>query len=484
MTSRTQNGPNRSWTHWPLNRIFSAITVTVLVFLALVLALGVRQYLLYHQCRQAVTSGDHLLFQFTAIKDHLNESLILGEDVNLQVFNGELQNLEKEIEGLTGNILVPEGLKGTLPSRVDLVGLEVRLRSIQDQRAEKTRETAELARSLNGINISLQQFRFHLTDYTQTILLGLHKIIVGALGLIVALTCTLLFLLNRHLAAPILHLCRLTAPEKEEDRANKPACSLQTLTERITDLITGEGGREGMLNRPDLSDSGQLEREAVRCRHAVTGCIGSELASHLTNSINGVLNYTQALIDSNGGDQQQAALLFRALIKEVQKTAELVATFQRISQWQATPASNVSLQLLFRMLALVLDRPLRAESIALQLPVECPYEVPIPAGDLWLVLLTLTHQGRLALNRALPGKQTGKLLRLECRALPGEEHRLTLTLSNSATAWEDENGGPTVWPCRAFCAHLLHRHRVALTAPETPEGTCLILDLPYRNSVA
>ncbi|MCU0600878.1 MAG: hypothetical protein MUE70_16645, partial [Desulfobacterales bacterium] len=84
-----------------------AITTAVLVFLTLVLVLGIRQYLLYDQCQQAVTDADRLLFQFTSIKDHLNESLILGEDINLHTLNGELQHLEKEVEGLKGNILVP-----------------------------------------------------------------------------------------------------------------------------------------------------------------------------------------------------------------------------------------------------------------------------------------------------------------------------------------------------------------------------------------
>ena len=325
MTVRIHNGTNWGWAHQPLNRIFFGITATVLVFLTLVLALGVRQYLLYHQCQQAVATGDHLLFKFTAIKDHLNESLILGQDINLQAFNGELQNLEKETEGLTGNILVPEGLKAALPSRLDLVGLEVRLRSIQDKRADKSKETAELARSLNGININLQQFRFHLTDYTQTILLGLHKIIVGALGLIVSLTCTLLFLLNRHLAAPILNLCRLTAPLAGEGEGNGPECSLHTLIGRITGQLAGDAMREGEPGDLNLSDPATLQREAIRYRYAVTGCIGTDLASELTNSINGVINYTQTLvdIDQESGGPPQAGHLYLALVKEVQKTADL-----------------------------------------------------------------------------------------------------------------------------------------------------------------
>ena len=69
----------RGWIGLPLNRLFAAITAVVLACLLLVIALGVRQYLLYHRCQQAVAASDRLLFQFTAIKGHLNESLVLGE---------------------------------------------------------------------------------------------------------------------------------------------------------------------------------------------------------------------------------------------------------------------------------------------------------------------------------------------------------------------------------------------------------------------
>lgn len=486
MTVRTQGTTVFPWAHWPLKRLFFFITVAVLVFLAIVLALGVRQYLLYHQCRQAVTNGDRLLFQFTALKDHLNESLILKEDINLHAFNGELQNLEKEVEGLTGNILVPEGLKGSLPTRVDLVGLEVRLRAIQEQRQEKTRETAELVRSLNNTNVGLQQFRFLLSDHTQAILLGLHRIIVGALGLIVVLSCTLLYLLNRHLAAPMLNLCRLTADDQETGEGSYADCSMEMLTTRINGLLAGTVERQWTQGGVDLADPRQLHEEARRYRYAVTGCLGSELASELTNRINGVINYTQTLIDINeqGDNRPQAAGLYQSLITEEKKTAELVAALQRVSQWQPAPgASSIPLSPLFRMVELVLEKPLRAESIVLSLPAECCQEVTVAAGDLWLVLLTLLQQGRRALNReAAAGPQTDKRLNVDCRVQSGEHLRLSLILSNTAGAWAEESGG-SVWPSLTFCTHLLQMHRAALTLDTTSQGERLLLDLPCRNSV-
>ncbi len=483
MTSRRHGAMARKMADWPLNRFFFAITAAVLVFLALVLALGVRQYLLYHQCSQAMTEGDQLLFQFTAVKDHLNESLILREEVNLRALNGELQSLEKAAEALARNLLVPESLKATLPSRVDLVGLEVRLRAIQEQPQEKIRETAELARLLNRVNIGLQQFRFGLSDYTQTILLGLHKIIVGALGLIVTLSCTLLYLLNRRLAAPILELCTLTAPAGEED--DDAPCSLRMLTARVRDLLADAEQRRARSEDVPPDDPEQLRRAALRYRYAVTGCIGAELTSELTNRINGVINYTQTLIDidEQGGDRKQSVVVQQSLVSEEKKTAELVGAMQRIGQWQPARASSVSLATLFRLLALVFEKPLRAESITLDLPVECNQEAAIAAGDLWLVLLALMQQGRRALNRAIPGKQSEKRLQIACRAHPGESRRLTLTLTNSAAAWDDDSAG-AVWPPLSFCTDLLQMHGASLVLESTGGENRLLIELPYRSSVA
>ncbi len=140
----------------------------VLACLLLVIALGVRQYLLYHRCQQAVAASDRLLFQFTSIKGHLNESLILGEEVNLQKLNRELQQL-----GGGGRAAPqpagPEGLKPSLLSRVDLVNPRCGCVPCRGGARKSVREAAELVRALTTANIGLQQFRLHLGDHTQAI---------------------------------------------------------------------------------------------------------------------------------------------------------------------------------------------------------------------------------------------------------------------------------------------------------------------------
>ena len=96
-------------------------------------------------------------------------TLVKDRPINLRNLSDELQFLDKEVNHLSSDVLVPEGLKPTLPSRVDLIGLEVQLRAIQEQPEGKKEETVTLVRALSGINVGLQQFRFGLGDHTQRI---------------------------------------------------------------------------------------------------------------------------------------------------------------------------------------------------------------------------------------------------------------------------------------------------------------------------
>ncbi|MGE4559626.1 MAG: hypothetical protein AB7E77_05475 [Desulfobulbus sp.] len=467
------------WSNWPLQRIFHTITGLVLVFFTVILILGVRQYLLYDQCRLAVAAGDRLLFQFTTIKDHLNESVVGGQEVNLRNLSEELQLLNKEVSHLSSDILVPEGLKSSLPSRVDLIGLEVQLRSIQEKPDEKNHETVALIRALSGINIGLQQFRFGLGDHTQRILLGLHKIIAGALGLIVVLSCTLLYLLNQSLTAPIMALCRLSGVEAGA------SCSLKALTAQIERLQV-QAGALGSTPCPDSSEPEALHQRAHRFRCIVLGVVGTELASELTNRLNGVLNYTQTLIDvedKEEGPRLRADILPR-LVHEEKKAAELVGIVQRVGHWQPARPSSIPLQRLFTQLTRLLEKILRAESITLELPDDNRFEVLVPAGDLWLVLLTLITQGRRSLNqKKTVNAQTAK--RISIAVDPDEQQgqgHLRLRLSNSSGTWLEDDSG--LWPDRTFCIQLMQQHRAQLHEQAERTQLKLSLELPYRSAVA
>jgi hypothetical protein len=638
------------WATWPLNRIFSTITAIVLVFLCIVMALAARQYLLYRQCRLAVTAGDQLLYQFTSIKGHLSESLVTTQEINLQTLNRDLRTLEQTAEELNNNMLVPDAFKPALLSRADLVGLEVRLRAMRDLQDTPPQEKAELIRSLNSINVGMQQFRLLLGEYTQAILLGLHKIIAGALGLIVVLTCCLLFILNRYLALPVLDLCRRTDRQRPSDTS--VTCSLNGLSQQIDAICTRHERSTCMLTtannlatlfgrpqpiqhiweevatilsadpehlcvwigspasnstdifpvhsslsssptnddllrqiahccrkkdefcrtahqamttltpalhtfpsselpaflRPRVSENhrnvtalsiplmkgaiaeriitlysqipGCLDRRktlllkhllsglnstchqtssrhtgtstspdrrrryALRFRYAAAGWIGSEIAAEIINDINGVLNYTQTLMDleHQKTNRPQRTSLLQALMQEEKKIAALVTGMQHLFTGQHADLGHASLSTLFRVLTAVLDKRLQAESINCTFPEPYPDVVQIPAGDLWLVLLTLVQCGRRAFHQAAPLHNKEKRLVVACLNENTTQNRVVLRFTNSTCSWP----APTlqdsaVWPSLAFCRHLLRLHGGDLNLQEeAPHFQAILLDLPCR----
>ena len=219
---------------------------------------------------------------------------------------------------------------------------------------------------------------------------------------------------------------------------------------------------------------------------AAAGSIGSEMTSEINNIINGVINYTQTLIDldARGDSGARSEPLYQSLLKEEKKIVDLSAAMQRLGQGPSSRQGS-SLSSLFKTLSLILDKPLRAESIVLVVPAECQGEVSVPGGDLWLVLLTLVQQGRRALKRVLPGRQQEKSLRIDCAPDETKGGRVTLTLVNSAACWDEESGtAAPAWPTQPFCVELLRLHGACLTTVATAEGTRLQLELPVRGGAA
>ena len=154
---------------------------------------------------------------------------------------------------------------------------------------------------------------------------------------------------------------------------------------------------------------------------------------------------------------------------------------QRIGHWQPVRPSSLSLERLFSQLTLLLEKILRAESISLELPTDNRFEALVPAGDLWLVMLTLINQGRHALQQNRADANTAKLISISVE-LTDQQDRIRLWLSNSSGTWLE--GDNTLWPDRPFCTQLLQQHQATLQ--EHPKGAQirLSLEIPCRNSAA
>ncbi len=190
-----------------LKKLFAFLSFSTLFFLLIISALGFRQYLLYQHCEQILSESDQLLFQYTAIKEHISSSLLTGATLDHLKLKQELEELNDEIQIIIDDILIPKEMKMAFISQVDLVSLIVQLRVVQDNKEADPKQLNNLGLQLQSISSRLQNFHKILASYTQTQHQGLHKIIVGTLALTVFLITSLLFLISRYVLSPILHLC-------------------------------------------------------------------------------------------------------------------------------------------------------------------------------------------------------------------------------------------------------------------------------------
>ena len=234
-----------------LRKLFPIMTGIVIVLLAAITALGIKQYLLYRHCDAMLTHSNRIIFQFTSIKEHINDSLVAGTTINIPETSQELLSFDQDLKDIVDDILIPEEFKLSLVSQVDLMSLVVQLRTIMGKTsAPSPDQAAKLTAALRSINNRLLTFHNLLAGHTRSLLLGLYKVIVGTLALIIFFTTTMLLLINRFIAVPIVRLCSLADHTTEGDGSNSwktstlPA-SIQSLTEVVT---KGNANKKRMEN--------------------------------------------------------------------------------------------------------------------------------------------------------------------------------------------------------------------------------------------
>lgn len=193
----------------PATLLFRLTGGLVIMLLVSVTLLGIRQYHLCQQCRKVVTESDLLLFSFTAIKNHISEALFTGQPVDPAVVDSELQALAEKVQQLNTGGYLPRPLSAYQNARDDLINLSIQVRKTFGASGANYQESLTLLRSLSSINLSFQQFRIALGDHARTVLIGLQKMIIGALALTVVVACWTLLSINRHIALPILQIGNL-----------------------------------------------------------------------------------------------------------------------------------------------------------------------------------------------------------------------------------------------------------------------------------
>jgi len=238
-----------------LKKVFQIMVGLVLVLLVAITALAAQQYVLYRHCREAVSLSDQLLFGFTSIKEHISETLLTGARVDLQEVSKEIQAFDEQIKKIGADILIPKEFKGSFISQVDLVSLIVQLRAVQGREKGSAEQLHDLTASLRSVSGRLLHFHEVLSSYTRSLLLGLHRVLIGTLALVVFVVCSMLFFMHRYISEPLLRLCRAvhtTLGRSSDERTGGSArTSIAVLENLVQDTATEKQRLANLLTSLD-----------------------------------------------------------------------------------------------------------------------------------------------------------------------------------------------------------------------------------------
>lgn len=233
---------NRFLQNIGLGKIFLTILTTILALLLVIVTLGVKQYFLYRHCEQIVFQSNKLLFDFTSLKEHISNTLLAGKKIDIGPLHRELQDLDKDLKIIIDDILIPEELKLSFISQVDLLNLVVQLRSLQGEDGNTTEKINKLSESLRLINGRLQKFDALLGAHTRSLLFGLHRVVAGTLALVLVAVVSILLLVYRFISNPINLLSRnlenmVDYRQDPEQALQEKVASLDWITRRVNGCI-------------------------------------------------------------------------------------------------------------------------------------------------------------------------------------------------------------------------------------------------------
>lgn len=382
-----------------LKRIFSLFTITTLCLLFVVFFFAGKQYFLYRHCERLVDSSQQLLFQFTGIKEHINERLLSNRPLNTPELIKEIQDLDTLLQNILRDILIPEEFKLTFISQVDLVNMTVSLRSLQNSdHSTNSEQIGKLSTQLRSINSKLNRFHQLISRYTQTQLLGLHKALVGLLSIVIALVSIMLLVINQYITSPILHYCRTLFPEETD------SISLFSLHKTIETLASHPVTDNAASNNND-------PRELTRLyRYSSIGHLLGGLSHELTNLSNGAINYTQAILDLSDEinlDYDTKRLLQKLFVEE-KKMSQLLTNMITFTSGSADGQAKIqTVDEFFKNIKILVQGTFKNERIDMAITLNDPaLLLKNHVSDLQLVIVSALQGSRTALNEKFTVSQS------------------------------------------------------------------------------
>jgi len=282
---------------YSLRKLVWAAYGVVGCLLALIIMLGIRQYVLSDQYNSIIGQSEKAIFHFSTIREAITESLIDERWQRLESVIPEIEKLNSELVRLQESTLIPSEFKLALVDKIDLAGIIITVRRLMHGEGDIS-QSKGLQEQMRAIADHLLQYDRIIASQARSRILNFQMVIIGALGLIISLASFSLNKLYKNTVVPLLKVAAQlrTAGKLAEDVDYGPDVS-QEIVEVIEGVKSLSSNSENVLREDGISG---LEQALL-----------AETVNETANRLNGIINYAQLLADDDSSTltEQERQLL-------------------------------------------------------------------------------------------------------------------------------------------------------------------------------
>ena len=266
--------------------------------LALMILVGIRQYVLSDQYNSIIDQSEKAIFHFATIRETITESLIDDRWQRLESVIPELEKLNSELVRLQESTLIPSEFKLALVDKVDLAGIIITVRKLIHGDGD-IRQSKALQEQMRAIADHLLQYDRIIASQVRGRFLNFQMTVIGAMGLIISLAG---FALNRLYRNTVVPLLKLSRQLQTEGRLDGDLEYGPEVSQEIAEVIDGVKALS-KIGAGEGKGGGGAEQQLL-----------AECVNETANRLNGIINYAQLLADDEtsamSGDE-------RALLQKI-----------------------------------------------------------------------------------------------------------------------------------------------------------------------
>jgi nitrogen-specific signal transduction histidine kinase/HAMP domain-containing protein len=219
-----------------MNISLRTTSYTAAVFVALILGflllLGSRQYRSHKEYENIIEQNEKIIFQFSTIREHINESLLENRLQQLNNITHEIESLNANISQILQQPIIPDEYRLSFAGQVDFAGIILLLRNIGtgDQSQANKRQLNQEIRILGE---RLMLFDRVIVDHVKRKLVGFQNFVIGLLAIVLFIVVYILLFWHRQIAVPLIDLVKQA---KEVTAGKRSGISLGKKSGEVAEL--------------------------------------------------------------------------------------------------------------------------------------------------------------------------------------------------------------------------------------------------------